>query len=1025
MRYNGRMAQGTKAPARSAGGSTDEYDAAYARLNAEQKDAVDTIDGPVFVIAGPGTGKTQILTLRIANILKQTDTPPETILALTFTEAAASEMRTRLTKMIGSRAQRIRIHTYHGFAESLIARYPDAFPRIVGGQVASDVERAEMLDSAIMNSTLQYLRPFGDPLYYHFEASRAIATMKRENVTPEVLRTRIEESETDYEAIPDKVHTKGKYEGKLKGEYESMQKKIAKTRDLLTVYEAYEAQLTERHRYDFEDLILEAVRALTSDESFRREVQESVFYVHADEHQDANRAQNALLELLVEHDDKPNLFIVGDEKQAIYRFQGADLDNVHFFRERFKDTKIIALIANYRSHQTILDSALSLIASSPDERLSRVPLIASGSESTTAPIYRVSVGTPADEMNFLAEEISGLLKDAKSPVSPDQIAVLVRRNKDVSDVADALLERGIPVSRGTEDALQNRFVSVLVKLLEAVVEPRDEQLATLMTLPGFTLSGADAWRIVDIAKREKIPVLRVLGLPKMLEEARVGEVEKAVALRATLDELSRQASLERPAVVAQAALGASGLLQAALVSTDRIEALAAIRALLTSFEELSRREHDALLPRALELIALHKERNIPLAKVSTETPGLVRVMTVHRAKGREFEHVYVPRLTDRAWSTRNRPEHFYLPDILSGSVELEDERRLLYVALTRAKRGLTLSYATTREDGKEEAPSGLIEEIDQSLLQSVERVSTNTPEELIDADAILLNKQANRAQKMLKQLHEPEPTTDDLETLCRAFLAQGLSPTAFNNYLQCPWKYFYVNLLRIPEAENKFMLFGTAIHTALKAYADRRTRGEDMPMSYAIEVFDRSLARAPLSERDIDELKVKGSRALSAWWKEHQSSWPSKTESELAVEATVPLKDGTPLTVRGKLDRLDPLPGGMFSVIDYKTGKVKSRNALMGETKDSDGNYYRQLVFYRLLLERTEPSREIVEGIIEFVEPDENGVIRSEKFEIGNGEVSELEALIQKSAEEIMSLSFWSTPCADHECEWCQLRFGI
>ncbi len=1004
--------------------STEEYDAAYARLNAEQKEAVDTIDGPVFVIAGPGTGKTQILTLRIANILKQTDTPPETILALTFTEAAANEMRSRLSKMIGTRSQRIRIHTYHGFAESLIARYPDAFPRIVGGQVASDVERAEMLDVAIMNATVQYLRPFGDPLYYHSEASHAIATMKRENVTPAALRTRIEESEAEYEAIPDKIHAKGKYEGKLKGEYESMQKKIAKTRDLLAVYEAYEAQLTAKRRYDFEDLILEAVRALTEDDSFRREVQESVFYVHADEHQDANRAQNALLELLVEHDDKPNLFIVGDEKQAIYRFQGADLDNVHFFRERFKDTKIIALIANYRSHQTILDSALSLIASSPDERLSRVPLVASNGEESKkgdAPIRRVSAGTLTEEMNFLSEEVSELLKEG---TSPEEIAVLVRRNQDVSYVADALLERGIPVTRGTEDALQNRFVSVLVRLLEAVVEPRDEQMATLMTLPGFALSGADVWRIVDIAKREKVPVLRVLGLPKMLEEAKVGDAEKALALKVTLDDLSRQASVERPAGVSTAALGVSGLLNAALVADDRIEALAAIRALITSFDELSRREHDALLPRALELLQLHKERNLPLVKTSADIPGLVRVMTVHRAKGREFEHVFVPRLTDRAWSIRNRPEHFYLPDILSGSVELEDERRLLYVALTRAKKTLTLSYSTTREDGKEESPSGLIEEIDQSLMQSVERVSSDTKEMILDADALLLKKQADRAQKMLKQLHDPEPTQDDLDTLRRAFLAQGLSPTAFNNYLQCPWKYFYVNLLRIPEAENKFMLFGTSIHTALKAYADRRTRGEDMPMSYAIEVFDRSLSRAPLSERDIEELKVKGSRALSAWWKEHQSSWPVKTESELAVEATIELKNGTPLTVRGKLDRLDPLSGGVYSVVDYKTGKPKSRNALMGETKDSDGNYYRQLVFYRLLLERTEPSREITEGIIEFVEPDEAGKIRSERFDLGAAEVYDLEKLIQKSAEEIMTLSFWSTPCADEDCEWCKLRFG-
>ncbi|MBA3789304.1 ATP-dependent helicase [Patescibacteria group bacterium] len=1012
----------------AAPGTTEEYEVAYARMNAEQKEAVETIDGPVFVIAGPGTGKTQILTLRIANILRRTDTPPETILALTFTEAGANEMRSRLAKMIGTRGHKVRIHTFHGFAESLISRYPDAFSRIVGGEIATDVERAEMLDEAILNTTVQYLRPFGDPLYYHYEASRTISTMKRENVTPEVLAQKIAIAEQEYEAIPEKVHTKGKYEGKLKGEYESLQKKIAKTRDLLAVYEAYEAQLTEHHRYDYEDVILEAVRALTTDEGFRREVQESIFYVHADEHQDANRAQNALLELLVEHDERPNLFVLGDEKQAIYRFQGADLDNVHYFRERFPDTKIIALIANYRSHQTILDSALSLIAASPDTRLSRVALVASSEESAKknikekngkgdviAPIRRVACDTPADEMDFLAGEIQGLLNDG---VSTEEIAVLVRRNQDVSYVAGSLSGMGIPVGMGTDNALQNRFVRVLWRLLEAVVEPKEENLGALFTLPGFALSGADVWRMMDYARREKMPALSILGNTRMLEAAKVQNVEGAMKLKSTLDELSRLAAVERPAVVAQAALAATGMMDSILLASDRSETLVAIRELLDSFEELSQREHDALLPRGLALLKLHEKRNLPLTRKAQETPGLVRVMTVHRAKGREFEYVYVPVLTDRAWSTRNRPEHFYLPDILSGSVELEDERRLLYVAMTRAKRAVTLSYATTREDGREEIACALLEEIDPTLIAASEWHSSEVKD-----DAALLVQQTKRAQKMLKPLHELEPSTDDLDTLRRAFLAYGLSPTGFNNYLQCSWKYFYVNLLRIPEAENKYMLYGTAIHKALKAYADRRTRGEDVPVTYAIENFNIALRRAPLTTRDIEELKVKGTKALTAWWTEHQSSWPVKTESEFAVETSIILNDGMSLALRGNIDRMDPLPGSVFSVVDYKTGKVRSKNELMGKTKDADGNYYRQLIFYKLLLAGADPSREMSEGIIEFVEPDEGGKIRSEKFDISKDEVTQLESDIRKAADEILTLSFWNTPCPDAECGWCPFRF--
>ncbi len=153
--YTGRMADAREKEA--------VFEGQYARLNAEQKEAVDAIEGPVFVIAGPGTGKTQVLTLRIANILRKTDTSPDGILALTFTEAAAREMRERLARVIGPRASRVRIHTFHGFAESLIARFPDQFPRIVGAHVATDAERAELLDSALLETPVKHLRPFGDP----------------------------------------------------------------------------------------------------------------------------------------------------------------------------------------------------------------------------------------------------------------------------------------------------------------------------------------------------------------------------------------------------------------------------------------------------------------------------------------------------------------------------------------------------------------------------------------------------------------------------------------------------------------------------------------------------------------------------------------------------------------------------------------------------------------------------------------------------------------------------------------------
>jgi DNA helicase-2/ATP-dependent DNA helicase PcrA len=985
-------------------GHSPAFSDAYKTLNAEQKAAVDAIDGPVFVIAGPGTGKTQVLTLRIANILQKTDTSPESILALTFTEAAAHEMRERLRKIIGSRAAKVRIHTFHGFAQTIINWYPDQFPRIIGAQIATDAERAELLDTVLLSTPVKHLRPFGDPLYYHGPAARAISTMKRENITPDALEESIKASKEAFDATEGKTHEKGQYAGRMKQDFVSQLKRIEKTEDLLQVYRAYEEKLTEARRYDFEDVILEVISALESDEQFRLQVQEQLLYILADEHQDANRAQNALLELVSGFHERPNLFIVGDEKQAIYRFQGADLDNVQYFRTKYDGTTILTLVENYRSTQSILDTALSLISSSPDERLSRVPLIANSKEKPK-PITLTTADSIDQELAQLSENISACIE---SGTVPGEIAVLVRRNKDIADVSRALMRAGIPVTgAGEEDALQNRFVLALLRLLRVATDPRDELLSGVLTLPGFRLPAADAARISQYARKERRTILSLLVDRDALLNAKVYDTETAVMLGKAIEELDKITSFERPAAVAERALQVSGLLPLALTASDRAEALAAIRGLLLFFEDLSRREHGAQLKRALELLDLYKERGIALPGRGVEDETRVKVMTVHKSKGREFAQVFIPLLTAQAWSTRARPEHFELPGVLSGSNELEDERRLLYVAITRAKNHASISYSASGHDDRMLEPSELIDDLNPELVEK--KAATTSSESWLPTE---------------EETKRDGPSKDDLETLRAAFYAQGLSPTALNNYLQCPWKYFYVNLLRIPEVENKFMLFGTAVHAALRRYADERAKGTDIGTQGLMDSFAYALERAPLSESDLSEMRKKGERALTAWWTERHDAWPNESRAEVPVQAELTLKDGTVLNIRGALDRVDEASGGV-NVVDYKTGKPKSRNQLMGNTKDADGNYYRQLSFYKLLLARTEESKHMREGIIEFVEPDDKGKIRVEAFEITDEDVKDLEDVIQEAADSILKLSFWNEPCDGKDCEWCALRFGI
>ena len=247
------------------------FESAYKRLNPAQKEAVDTVEGPVMVIAGPGTGKTQILTLRIANILRKTDTKPENILALTFTEAGARAMRERLHSYIGQASYRVNIHTFHEFAGTLIRTYPDAYDRAVGGRPASDLEKVSIIEEIIETGKVKSLRPHGNPSFYVKPIMSALALMKREYITPNAFVDITKRQEEQLNATP-KLHEKGAHKGKVRSEYHKLEKELVKNRELLFVYRAYDALLTERNLYDFEDMIFETVEALQKNEDMLRDL---------------------------------------------------------------------------------------------------------------------------------------------------------------------------------------------------------------------------------------------------------------------------------------------------------------------------------------------------------------------------------------------------------------------------------------------------------------------------------------------------------------------------------------------------------------------------------------------------------------------------------------------------------------------------------------------------------------------------------------------------------------------------------
>ncbi len=342
----------------------------------------------------------------------------------------------------------------------------------------------------------------------------------------------------------------------------------------------------------------------------------------------------------------------------------------------------------------------------------------------------------------------------------------------------------------------------------------------------------------------------------------------------------------------------------------------------------------------------------------------------------------------------------------------EDERRLFYVALTRAKKGVTITYARENEEHKETLPSAFVGEIKPEL---VERINGSAWDE--------------RAKNDREFQFAPDETSkevfsgkDQKAFVNELFEKQGLSPTALNNYLECPWKYFYVNLIRIPTTQSVHQFYGIAVHAALKDFFDMLKK-EEVGTEYLVESFKGHLYRQPLGTRDTEELLQRGTEALTGWHDAYAGSWNLRTATEVRING-IELAEGVKIT--GVLDKVEYTDDNIVEVVDYKTAKPKSRNDLMGKTKGSDGNYYRQLVFYKLLLTHfKDGALSMQSGTIDFVEPNERRIYKKESFEITSDEVSELTDTILRVADEIRTLSFWGTRCDEKDCEFCRLRWLI
>jgi len=987
----------------------ENFDQALGKLNEKQRLAVESIEGPVIVVAGPGTGKTQILTLRIANILLKTDTQPENILALTFTDSGVRAMRERLRSFLGSRAYSVNIHTFHSFAGELIRRYPDSYLNIVGGRAATEFEKVSIIEEILERGNFKRISPLGQRNFYVKPILSAISTLKRENILLADFSTLIQKQAENLVGM-EKFHLKGAHKGKIKGDYKEAEKNLEKNQELFQVYKIYTTLLREKKLYDFEDMILDTVKALEENEEMRLLVQEEYQYILADEHQDVNRSQNALINIISSYHDSPNVFVVGDEKQAIYRFQGASLENFLFFEDLYPKAKQISLENNYRSGQEILDMAFAGIKTE-DETLQklRIPLKANNLKETKIEHY---------EFTHLAVENNWLVEKAKEQFEKGipwrEQAIIVRKNQEVEEIVALFRKAGVPVWSSVErDILRHPIFLNLKLLIEAVVLKNDDVSLSefILQAPYLNLNSLDLFKVFQ-GRRSGESVLKVIGDKNRLEAIEVENSEAFLKFASLIKEVKEKEVVNTPAEVLEFLLKESGFYDH-ILKNSTFDAVSVVRRFYDEVELVFKTKEARNLTEIIRYLDKIEEYGLSLtAPALTEVKEAVNVMTAHKAKGLEFDTVFLPHQTENVWNSSGRSELFKLPisklNLDEKLLKKDDMSRLFFVALTRAKNNLFFSSSKQNEEGRELNSFSLLVEIEDFVdLGRVEEFEENfSPLGFLEIEKVPQIK-----LEFLKQV---------LET-------RGWSATALNNYLNSPYDYIFRNALRVPSVKNLSAKFGTAVHAVLQELVRLYFAQKEINPTKIKDLLSKELEKTVLSPAEFTKSHEEGFSALLVYWENLKPNLSKKVRTEYRVEGFLEtgIKAFPEVKLTGNFDRVDIDDEGKFvRVVDYKTGKHKTRNEMEGKTKNSDGNYKRQLVFYALLLSLQNDEKFWVDrGMISFVIPKEgSNEIKEEEFFVTREEMEVLKKEIILATETLISGKFLETTCDESVSEYCYLK---
>lgn len=1036
----------------------ESFNAAFAKLNPEQQQAVTTTEGPVLVIAGPGTGKTQILAARIANIIAQNDNKAEDILCLTYTDAGAIAMRKRLLQFIGPDAYKVEVQTFHAFCNMVIQENLDHFG-LRGLDAVSELEQIafvhRIIDDFPKNHPLK--RYTGDVYYETKKLLSLYEQMKRENWTIAYMEQQIdaylEDIKTRDEYIYKKTTKYGKA-GELKQKiYDAEVSRMLQLKAAAHTFETYRTLMQSHNRYDFADMILWVIDAFNQKPDMLSQYQEKYQYFLVDEFQDTSGAQNQVLQLLIQYWDSPNVFCVGDDDQSIYRFQGANVENIQHFKKSYLQQGLteISLIENYRSTQYILDAARVLIGNNkvrlnPDKKL-----LAKNEQPDWLAVKPTLTEyyNSAHEAVAITKQIEALQKKG---VALSEIAVIYRKHAQAEDMIAYLQAKNIGVNTKKKvDILNDPLIKKIVHLMRYLAAETNKAntgeayIYELLHFDCFRIPPIEIARIsVEVSSknfserkttwREEIKnAIRKKPNDLFTQELQQGK-ELAYASRVIEQWIKDGVNLTTQQLI-EKVINESGLLVQALTGIDKRWNMQLLHTFFDFVKNECSRKPRTTMKQLLETIDLMLDQNVALpAQLISFAEDGVHFLTAHASKGLEFEHVFMMGCTTRAWEKSAGNFDFKLPDNLFtqdktiiGEDEDAESRRLFYVGMTRAKHALHISYPKFDNNGKDLEKSRFIAELEKDAPLQTQTIAL-PDEELIEFT--------------LKVLQPLKTTTSnglfDNEFVDELLQKYSLSVTHLNNYLKCPTAFYFNNLIRVPAPLSAAMTFGSAVHYALEMLFRNMNANADKKFESAQEFvkdfkwymrrFEDSFTTSEYKRR-----VEYGEEILPPFYNKYISSWNKITSIERSYRNVV--MEGVPLN--GKLDKIE-FDGTNVNVVDYKTGQFERAKNKFGppdedkktkaieegkEPKFEDefgGDYWRQAVFYKILIDHDKNTLwQMQSAEFDFVEPDKvSGEYIKQRVTITPKDIEVVKKQIITTYANIKAKAF-SNGCGKEECSWC------